>query len=128
MTGTRELRLLDDDDSSNPLRVFLDPRGRLSRRGFWLYGIVALGGLGLMGRALLDIARVDAEHRDAMLNALLVWPGIAVSAKRWHDRDRSAWWVAIGLIPVIGQIWMLLDNGFKRGTGGPNRFGPPPAS
>ncbi|MBZ8139446.1 DUF805 domain-containing protein [Rubrivivax gelatinosus] len=128
MTGTRELRLLDDDDSSNPLRVFLDPRGRLSRRGFWLYGIVALGGLGLLGRALLDIARVDAEHRDALLNALLVWPGIAVSAKRWHDRDRSAWWVAVGLIPVIGQIWMLLDNGFKRGTSGPNRFGPPPAS
>lgn len=126
MSGPRELRLLDDDDSANPLRVMLDPRGRVSRRTFWLYGVVALGGLGLLGRALLDIARIEAEHRDTLLNMLLVWPGIAVSAKRWRDRNRSGWWVAVGLIPVIGQIWMLLDNGFVRGTAGANRFGPPP--
>lgn len=120
--------MLDDGpDATHPLRVLLDPRGRISRRTFWLYGIVVLGGLGVLGRALLDIARVEAGPRDALLNLLLVWPGIAISAKRWHDRDRAAWWVLVGLIPVIGQVWMLLDNGCVRGTPGTNRFGPPPA-
>jgi uncharacterized membrane protein YhaH (DUF805 family) len=23
---------------------------------------------------------------------LLLWPSLAVVAKRWHDRDKSGWW------------------------------------
>jgi len=119
-------RLLDD--STSPLRVFLDPRGRLPRRGFWLYGVLALGGMTLMGRALFEIARLRPETAEMVVGALLCWPAVAVSAKRWHDRNRSAWWVLIGAIPVVGWLWMLIDNGFVRGTDGPNRYGPAPAN
>ena len=112
-----------DDDMIQPMRVFLDPRGRLSRRGFWLYGVLALSGLSLLLRALLDIARLRSEEVDIIVNVLTVWPAIAISAKRWHDCDKSAWWVLVALIPVVGWLWMLADNGFRRGTAGPNRFG-----
>jgi uncharacterized membrane protein YhaH (DUF805 family) len=113
------------DDGPAPLRIFFDPRGRLSRRGFWLWGVLALGGLGLLGRALLDIARVETDNTELIVDLLSLWPAMAISAKRWHDRDRSAWWVLMALIPVIGWLWMMLDNGFKRGTPGPNRYGSP---
>lgn len=56
----------------------------------------------------------------------ILWAGLAVSVKRWHDRDKSGWWILIGLIPVIGTIWVLVENGFLPGTAGPNRFGPDP--
>jgi uncharacterized membrane protein YhaH (DUF805 family) len=36
-----------------------------------------------------------------------LWPGIAVSIKRWHDRNKSGWWVWINLIPLVGAIWSL---------------------
>ena len=49
-----------------------------------------------------------------------------VSVKRWHDRDRSGWWVLLNLLPVIGWLWALVDNGFVRGTRGPNRYGADP--
>lgn len=117
--------LLADDEA--PLRLLLDPRGRISRRTFWLWGVLALGGLTLLLRALLEIARVHPDRAEGLVSLLLLWPAIAVSAKRWHDRDKSAWWVLLALVPVIGWLWMFIDNGFRRGTPGPNRFGAPPA-
>jgi uncharacterized membrane protein YhaH (DUF805 family) len=51
-------------------------------------------------------------------------PAIIVHIKRFHDRDKSGWWVLIGLVPIIGAIWLLIELGFLKGTPGPNRFGP----
>lgn len=116
------------DDPLPPLRLWLDPRGRIDRRTFWLHGVLAMLGLGLLLRALLDIARLPPALVDEWVGLILVWPFAALSAKRWHDRDRSAWWLAVALVPVVGLLWLLIDNGFVRGTQGPNRFGPPPLS
>jgi uncharacterized membrane protein YhaH (DUF805 family) len=54
---------------------------------------------------------------------LLFWVGLAVHIKRWHDRDKSGWWVLTGFIPVVGPIWSLIECGILDGTPGPNRFG-----
>lgn len=115
------------DEAPSPLRLLLDPRGRISRRSFWLWGVLGLSGLTLLIRALADIARIEPRHGEGLANLLLLWPAIAISAKRWHDRGRSAAWVLIALVPVVGVLWMLIDNGFVRGDRGANRFGPPPA-
>lgn len=55
-----------------------------------------------------------------------IWFGLAVGAKRCHDRGRSGWFQAIMLIPIIGAIWLLVELGFLKGTEGENRFGPNP--
>ena len=107
-------------------QIFLGLQGRLSRRQFWLYGVAALLGLSVLGHALLGIAQVREQTADLLVNLLLVWPALAVSVKRWHDRDKSGWWVLLNLVPVIGWLWALIDNGFLRGTDGPNRFGEDP--
>ena len=52
--------------------------------------------------------------------------GIMLGIKRCHDRDRSGRFLLIGLIPIVGAIWLLVDLGFLRGTAGPNGFGPDP--
>jgi uncharacterized membrane protein YhaH (DUF805 family) len=109
-----------------PRALFFGFNGRISRRTFWLYGVVVLLGLALLGHALLDIAGVRAEVADLVVNLILVWPALAISAKRWHDRDRSAVWLLINLLPVIGWLWALIDNGAVKGTAGPNRFGADP--
>jgi len=69
-------------DPSSPLRIFLSVRGRVSRRTFWLYGVLALLGLGLLGHALLGIAGVEQGSIEVIVNLLLVWPAVAISAKR----------------------------------------------
>ena len=118
--------LLDDDQDPPPWRLLLDPRGRIARRGWWIYGVAVLFGLGLLLHALLGIARVSAETAEHTVNLLLLWPALAVSVKRWHDRNQTGWWVLVVLVPVVGWLWTVWCNGVLRGTPGPNRFGSDP--
>ena len=48
----------------------------------------------------------------------MIYPAIALYAKRWHDRGKSGWWSLIGLVPIIGGMWMLIELGFLKGTAG----------
>ena len=61
-----------------------------------------------------------------IVSLLFLYPALAVYAKRWHDRGKSGWWTLIGLVPIIGGIWLLVELGFLRGTEGPNQYGNDP--
>lgn len=50
----------------------------------------------------------------------------AIQIKRFHDRNKSGWWIFLHFIPAIGGIWALIELGFLKGTPGPNRFGADP--
>lgn len=115
-----------DGDPDAPWRMLLSAEGRISRRQFWLWGVGAMLGLAFVLHGLLALARVRLAVAEPLVNLLLLWPALVISIKRWHDRDRSGWWVLVALLPVVGWLWLLLDNGFLRGTSGRNRFGPPP--
>ena len=115
-----------DVEPMSPARMLLDPRGRIGRAAFWRWGVGGPLGVALLLHALLGIARVPVQDAEIAVGLLLSWPMVAVWAKRWHDRDRSAWWVLIVLVPVVGWIWALVVNGFLRGTRGANRFGADP--
>ncbi len=101
---------------------------------FFIVVMVVFGGL----TALSMMAMLNAEGPSSaggmaslpMMIAMLamIWPALAIQAKRWHDVDKSAWWILIGLVPVVGGLIALVFNGFMAGTPGSNRFGPPPAS
>jgi uncharacterized membrane protein YhaH (DUF805 family) len=49
---------------------------------------------------------------------------VNIGIKRFHDRDKSGWWVLIAFVPIIGWIWYLIECGFLPGTDGPNRYDP----
>lgn len=100
--------------------------GRINRAKFWL-GIVVVN---ITLWILYGIA--GATRSSAMwglvglLSLLSIWPSLAISIKRWHDRDKSGWWVLIALVPFIGWLWALIETGFLLGTPGPNQYGPDP--
>jgi len=101
-------------------------KGRILRKHYWfsllaIYAVVFIIAI-VLGAALSEQA---ATIGILVLYVPMIWIGLAVQIKRWHDRDKSGWWVFISLIPVIGAIWALVENGFLRGTEGVNRFGPP---
>jgi uncharacterized membrane protein YhaH (DUF805 family) len=75
--------------------------------------------------------RSEAPHPVAIIIWLAVglptgWALICLEIKRWHDRNKSWEWTFIKCIPVVGNIWALVECGFLNGTQGPNRFGPSP--
>jgi uncharacterized membrane protein YhaH (DUF805 family) len=113
--------------------------GRIGRARFWLgvllvilmsiaFGVVA----SLFGIAIDTGTGAVAEEISAagvlyLLAAFVVvaYAQLAVYAKRFHDRGKSAWWVLIALVPVIGFFWILIELGMLPGDPGPNAYGPP---
>ncbi len=98
--------------------------GRINRVVFWK-ALVPLVLIGWIGFTLAEAAEGLAALAGWIILTALIWPLVAVSVKRWHDRDKSAWWCLLMLVPAAGHIWWLVELGFFQGTSGPNRFGYP---
>ncbi|MCA8295199.1 DUF805 domain-containing protein [Burkholderia sp. AU30198] len=56
---------------------------------------------------------------------VMVWMLVAVSVRRWHDLGKSGWWTLLHAVPIGGAFVAIAMNGFYRGDGARNRFGPP---
>lgn len=54
-------------------------------------------------------------------------PSLAVQVRRFHDQDKSGWFVLLGLIPFVGGLIVLVFM-VMEGTRGPNQYGPDPKS
>ena len=100
--------------------------GRISRSSFWIFAIVSAIVFFVPTKLLGGFTSSAGDLYASVVVIAFVWPGLAIQAKRWHDRDKSGWWILINLIPFVGAIWAFVENGFLRGTAGVNRFGPDP--
>jgi len=114
------------DDTMTLPQLLFGLRGRISRQTWWLWGVLAMLGASVGLFLLFGIAGVPLHVREGLPSLLVLWPSIAISVKRWHDRGKSGWWVLITLVPLIGVLWALIENGCLRGTRGDNRFGADP--
>jgi uncharacterized membrane protein YhaH (DUF805 family) len=108
--------------------------GRAPRSEYWWFVVfqilvnIATGVLdtALFGAlSLLTVGEIDAFTPLTTLATLaLLIPSIAVSVRRFHDMDRSGWWLLLvltGIGAIVVFFWFMV-----RGTRGPNRFGPDP--
>jgi len=105
------------------LAFFFSPRGRVNRAWFWagtlMLGVIGWGTIFL----LLGVAPEVLIFAVPLLLVVFGWSSLAITVKRWHDRDKSAWWLLVGLIP----LWTLIECGFLRGKppDGLNQYGDP---
>ena len=123
------------------MNLFFSLNGRIGRGKWWLASIImtivvmvlTFGLIAMMSDAFT--ANLDPVTGMPPIGTLLliyipsilsIWPSICISGKRYHDRNKSAWWLMIAFIPLIGAIWMLIELGFLRGTEGSNDYGEDP--
>ena len=119
-----------------PLKRFAEFSGRSRRKEYWMFVLlqmlilipVAILAI-LMGGPVEDPA--NPLGSTAILIVLGVYflvffiPGLAVQVRRFHDQDKSGWFILLGLIPYVGSLILLVFMCLE-GTRGPNRFGPDP--
>lgn len=89
---------------------------------FVLVNFILIMVLGIVDK-ILGWERAGGEGVLTTIYGLLVLlPSWAVLFRRLHDTDRSAWWLLLLLIPIVGWIVILIFN-CQSGTPGENRFG-----
>jgi uncharacterized membrane protein YhaH (DUF805 family) len=133
--------------------------GRIGRKSWWIGNLVVVV-VGLLGSAALNPEYFTADDPplswpDTIWGIVMVFPLMAITVKRFNDRD-SPWWLGYVIAPLataqsltphfglridpaspgVGRIifWVVcvillvvfIDNGIRRGTDGPNRYGPDP--
>ncbi|MDI6025517.1 DUF805 domain-containing protein [Corticibacterium sp. UT-5YL-CI-8] len=105
-------------------------QGRINRAKFWAgVGLLVAAGIvvNILDAALgLHIGEYPFGILAIIATPFYIYLALAVYTKRWHDRDKSGWWSLIGLVPVIGGVWLIVELGILEGTRGANRFGPDP--
>jgi len=103
-------------------------KGRIPRKTYW-YSVL---GMILASFVLMFLVALLTGGNESAISVImlilyipLIWISLAIQVKRWHDRNKSGWWVLIGFVPLIGPIWALIENGFLAGDEAENRFGQP---
>jgi uncharacterized membrane protein YhaH (DUF805 family) len=127
--------------------------GRIGRQTFWIaMGAVAVVNV----LACYVAQEMAGERVSAIVDLAFTYPEFAIAAKRSHDRNLPLWLLAIffaanavlDLFTVLGWagtseepstlslvvalpftvfgLALLIELGFRRGTKGPNPYGPDP--
>jgi uncharacterized membrane protein YhaH (DUF805 family) len=127
--------------------------GRISRKPFWI-AFVIVGIANLLVYYLAEA--IDGDRLSAIFDLAFTYPQFAIAAKRGHDRNLPPWLVGVvfalsvvldllvvldlagskdepNAVAVVLSVSMLvlglallIELGFRRGTPGPNRYGPDP--
>jgi uncharacterized membrane protein YhaH (DUF805 family) len=103
--------------------------GRASRSEFWYWFLFSLlGGLvtEMLDSAFFGTSIPSASPLNGIFNLILFLPSLAIEVRRLHDINRTGWWLLI-TFTILG-IFLLWYWACKKGTDGPNRFGPDPLS
>ena len=121
-TGTLEVPEVTNMTIAQILFSF---NGRIGRGTYWLAAFFIIAFTTIV--ALIDTIVFDYSSYSGiptlLARLLIIWPSLAITIKRWHDRDKSGWWILIGIIPYLGLIWAFIETGFLPGTKGPNQYG-----
>ena len=112
-------------------KVWFSFSGRITRRTWWLAIVLPSYALVIFaGSVDFFLGTYDAAGGAGIFQLIawlaVLWPILAGHAKRCHDRGKTAWFILINLIPLVGAIWFFVELGFLAGTVGDNRFGPDP--
>jgi len=127
--------------------------GRIGRQTFWIaMGVVAAAEI--VGHLIAN--QIEGDRLGAIVDLAFTYPEFAIAVKRGRDRNLPVWLLAVffsagallDLLTVLGWagtdtepsmlalvfavpftvvgLALLVELGFRRGTVGPNRYGPDP--
>ena len=75
------------------ITLFTSPAGRISRRVFWLHGVLPI----VVANVVLAWIPVIGQ----IISLVLLWASICIGFKRFHDVGYPGWYSLLYLIPLI---------------------------
>src|SRR6185369_8907746 len=97
-------------------------RGRITRPNYWFALILVFSSFYILDTGLNQFFGPIATW---LIYPPFFWSLFALSSKRLHDLGKSSAWLALLLVPLLGQVFLLWELLFRRGPRRNNAFGPP---
>lgn len=115
------------------LNQYSDFNGRARRKEYWMFAlvnfIISLAIIGIdnaLGLSFNYTGNISgAGVFNSIYNLLILIPSLAVAVRRLHDVGKSGWMLLIGLITLVGAIWLLILL-LRDSEAGENKYGPNP--
>ena len=111
---------------------FADFNGRARRREYWmftLFNIIFYFAWSIMTGVIFALSNAYSETGLTVALygyfVMMMLPGMAVTVRRLHDIGKSGWMILVGLIPLVGGIWLLILM-LTEGDLLDNKYGPNP--
>lgn len=112
------------------LKNFAKFSGRSRRKEYWMFVLFQI--IFAMAAMLLDNllgTTMDGVGGPGYIymafSFAMILPGLALAVRRMHDVNKSGLFLLVGLVPIIGGIWILI-LACTEGTRGPNQYGEDP--
>ena len=84
---------------SSVFRNYINFQGRARRSEFWWFALFSF-----FSQIVLNwIPFIGWLYALALL-----LPSLAVTARRLHDSDRTAWWMLLYLVPIVGLMFLVI--------------------
>lgn len=107
--------------------LFFNPQGRIGKGPFWIGVIVLL----VISTALSAVSAYGPRTVGtiiSLLSLVLIYPGVCVYVKRFHDAGKSGWWyllvILLGFAITACASFFLVAPRFAELQGGPQPGGP----
>ena len=98
--------------------------GRANRPEYWYFTLFIV--LASIATLVVDTTLFGVNNPfdpvSTLFSLAIILPSLAVTFRRLHDTDRSAWWVLLSIVPLIGAIVLIVFL-CQPGTPGRNRYG-----
>lgn len=97
--------------------------GRARRTEYWMFILFNILFAALA--SVLDWILGTWNMISGLYGLVMIVPSIAVAVRRLHDINKTGFFLLVGLIPVVGFIWLLILF-LKEGDMGDNQYGTDP--
>lgn len=103
---------------------FFSYQARLNRQPYLLRNII-LWLINVVAALLLEVDMAVPIILGAVLSIAAGISNIMLTIRRLHDIGKSGWWILLFFVPLVNVIFYLYVY-LKKGTDGPNEYGPDP--
>lgn len=102
------------------LNQYADFAGRARRKEYWMF-VLFNALFAFLATSIDQVLGYDVGISGLYSLAVFI-PTLAVGVRRLHDINKSGWMILVGLIPLVGWIWLIVLSATE-GESGVNQYG-----